>query len=328
MKNLQTTYMGLQLKNPIIASSSGLTSNIESIKKLANEGVGAIVLKSLFEEQINYESGRLEAFGVEHPDAINYIRAYSTSNSLESYLNLIKLAKKETDIPIIASVSCISDNEWIEFAKNIEEAGADALELNLFFLPVNKDKLSSEYEATYFEVINDLKKKIKIPIAVKIGFYFTNPLRMVKELYNHKANAAVLFNRFYESDIDIENMMLKSAEVFSRPSDLRLSLRWISLISAQMPEMELSASTGVHDGAAVVKLLLAGAQTVQLCSTLYKNGVEQIAKILEFVSDWMKRHGYKSIDEFRGEMNYKNIPEPDIYERSQFMKYYSSRENL
>ena len=326
MKNLQTTYMGLSLKNPLIASSSGLTSTIESIKKLANEGVGAIVLKSLFEEQINYEAGRLEAFGVEHPDAIGYIRAYSSSNSLENYLNLIKAAKKETDIPIIASVSCISDNEWVSFAKNIEDAGADALELNLFFLPVDKDKPSSEYEATYFEVIDDLKMKIKIPVAVKIGYYFTNPLRMVKELYNHKANAAVLFNRFYESDIDIEKMVMKAGEVFSRPSDLRLSLRWVSLISAQMPEMELSASTGAHDGAAVVKLLLAGAQTVQLCSTLYKNGVGQIATILDFISDWMKRHEFSSIDEFRGEMNYKNIPDPDIYERSQFMKYYSNRE--
>ena len=326
MKNLQTTYMGLQLKNPLIASSSGLTSNIESIKKLANEGVGAVVLKSLFEEQINYEAGRLEAFGAEHPDAISYIRAYSSSNSLENYLNLIKAAKKETNIPVIASVSCISDSEWVSFARNIEDAGADALELNLFFLPVDKNKPSSEYEATYFEVIDSLKAQLKIPIAVKIGFYFTNPLRMVKELYNHKANATVLFNRFYESDIDIENMMLKSAEVFSHPSDLRLSLRWISLISAQMPEMELSASTGIHDGAAVVKLLLAGAQTVQLCSTLYKNGVSQIAKILEFIADWMKRHGYNSVDDFRGEMNYKNIPDPDIYERSQFMKYYSGRE--
>ncbi len=197
---------------------------------------------------------------------------------------------------------------------------------NLFILPIDKDKTSGEYENTYLEVIDDLKKKIKIPIAVKMGYYFTNPLRMVKELYNHKANAAVLFNRFYESDIDIEKLEIKSAEVFSHPSDLRLSLRWISLISAQMPEMELSASTGAHDGAAVVKLLLAGAQTVQLCSTLYKNGVEQAAKILEFITEWMKRHEFSSIDEFRGAMNYKNIPDPDVYERSQFMKYYSARE--
>lgn len=326
MENLQTTYMGLTLKNPIIASSSSLTSNIQSIKKLANEGVGAIVLKSLFEEQINYESGRLEAFGVEHPDAVSYIRAYSSSNSLTSYLNLIKEAKKETNIPIIASISCITNNEWVDFAKNIEEAGADALEVNLFLLPTDEYKSSSEYEETYAKVIDELKRKIKIPIAVKLGFYFTNPLLMVKELYNHKANAVVLFNRFFESDIDIEEMEMKAGDVFSNPTDLRLSLRWISLISAQVPEIELSASTGVHDGAAVVKQLLAGAQTVQLCSTLYKNGIEKVSEILTFVSDWMKRHGYKSIDEFRGVMNYKNIPDPEIYERSQFMKYYSSRE--
>ena len=326
MKNLQATYMGLQLKNPLIASSSGLTSTIKSIKKLANAGIGAVVLKSLFEEQISYEAGKLEAFGAEHPDAISYIRAYSSSNSLESYLSLIKAAKKETDIPIIASVSCISDSEWVLFAKSIEDAGADAIELNIFFLPIDKNKASSEYEATYFEIIDDLKSKIKIPVAVKIGHYFTNPLRMVKELYNHKANAAVLFNRFYESDIDIEKMAMKPSGVFSQPTDLRPSLRWISLISAQMPEMELSASTGVHDGAAAVKLLLAGAQTVQLCSTLYKNGTEQIAKILDFIEDWMKRHEYSSISDFRGAMNYKNIPDPDIYERCQFMKYYSGRE--
>ncbi len=318
--------MGLTLKNPLIASSSGLTSNIESIKKLAQKGVGAVVLKSLFEEQINYETGRLEAFGMDHPDAASYLSAYTKSNSLQSYLDLVKSAKQAVDIPVIASILCITVDDWIDFAKNIEQAGADALELNLFFLPTNKDQNSASYEEVYCSLLDRVKATIKIPVAVKLGYYFTNPLGMVQQLYFHKANATVLFNRFYEPDIDIDNLTMKAGEVFSHPSDLRLSLRWVSLISSQLPKMELSASTGVHDGAAVVKMLLAGATTVQLCSTLYRNGTDRIEDILKFLQDWMKKHNFHSIDEFRGKMNYQSIPDPEIYERSQFMKYYSSRE--
>ncbi len=324
MKTLQTSYMGLSLANPLIAGSSGFTSNIDSIKILEDNNIGAVVLKSLFEEQINFEAGQLESYD-DHPDAAAYIHAYSKSNSLQKYLDLIVQAKKAVKIPVIASISCLSSGDWVNFAKQIAQAGADALEVNMFLLPIDKNRSGASYEEPYIQVLDALKAHIDIPIAMKIGHYFSNPMEMVKRMAHHKADAVVLFNHFYEPDIDIEALNMIPAEALSSSSDLRLSLRWISLVSAQLPDVQLSASTGIHDGKDVIKQLLAGAQTTQLCSTLYLNGAGQIGKILAFMQDWMIHHCFTSINEFRGKMNYRNIAQPDIYERSQFMKYYSNR---
>ena len=325
--NLTTDYLGLKLKNPLIMSSSGLTASVEKITKAAQAGVAAVVLKSLFEEQINNDAGRLEDQSNEdYPEAIDYIRAYTKSNSVSRYIELIKDVKNAVDIPVIASISCISDEEWIDFAKQVEAAGADALELNLFFLPVNADNEAKLYENIYYNLLDKIKKVVKIPVAVKIGYYFTNPIHVVNELYNHKADAVVIFNKFYEPDIDIDKLKMIPGHVFSNSSDIHVSLRWMSLISAAVPKIQLSASTGIHDGKAIVKQLLAGAQTVQACSVFYQKGVEEAATMIKFVEEWMERQNFKSIGEFRGLFNYKSIPNPEMYERSQFMKYYSSKE--
>lgn len=327
MINLETKYMGLKLKNPIIVASSGLTNSIEKIKDLENAGAGAIVLKSIFEEQINNEVSDLINRDPQnlYPEAEDYIWNYTRNNSITRHLNLLSEAKKETEIPIIASINCMSASEWTVFAKDFENAGADALELNLFFVPTARQRSSEEIEQLYLKIVSEVKKQVTIPVSVKIGYYYTNMISMADRLVAHGANALVLFNRFYEPDINIEKMQITSSEVFSSPADIRRSLRWIGLISSQLPKVEIAASTGIHDGEAVIKQLLAGAQTVQVCSGIYINGSQLIAGMLNDLTAFMKKQNFKKIEDFRGRLSYKNIPDPMLYERAQFMRYFSEK---
>ncbi len=325
MANLQTNYLGLTLKNPVIVSSSGLTSTVESIQKLEANGAAAVVLKSLFEEQILQEAGSLSLHS-DYPEAEDYLRGYVTSNSVEKYLNLISKAKDAVNIPIIASINCFSASKWIDFAAKIQEAGADALEVNVFLLPTDIKKTAESYESIYFTLAEKLKKVISIPVTFKLGNHFTNPLRIIEQLWFRDVKGVVLFNRFFAPDIDIEKLNVNSAEVFSNPADIRDSLRWVALASNAIPHIDISASTGVHSGEAVVKMLLAGASTVQVCSVLYKNGPAHLKSMIDFLNQWMDRKGYKEINEMQGTMNYGKIGDPEVYERSQFMKYYSSHD--
>lgn len=322
MLNLEVKYMGLTLGNPIIAASSGLTNSINKIKQLEKYGVGAVVLKSLFEEQILNDiisksnlSNNVETF--------EYVKNYKVQKSVDDYLQLIKDAKKEISVPIIASINCISSNDWISFAKKIQDAGADGLELNVFFVPTDIKAESIQYEKLYLSIVEKIKNSITIPIAVKLGCYFTNISGLVYKLSTLKVPAVVLFNRFYEPDIDIEKMEFKSADVFSSPSDIRQSLRWVGIISDRIPQIDIAASTGIHTGESVIKQLLAGAKAVQVCSTLYKNGIPHLLDLTEQLKQWMFKHNYTKIEDFRGMMNFKNIQNPAVYERIQFMKYFS-----
>ena len=327
MPNLETKYMGLTLKNPIIVASSGLTNSIEKIKDLEKAGAGAVVLKSIFEEQINNEVNHLINRDPQnqYPEAEDYIWNYTRNNSITHHLNLLSEAKKETEIPIIASINCMSASEWTVFAKDFENAGADALELNLFFVPTDRKKTAEEIEQLYLKVVSEVKKSVTIPVSVKIGFYYTNLVAMADRLVANGANALVLFNRFYEPDINIEKMELVASEVFSSPSDIRRSLRWIGLIAAQLPQVEIAAATGIHDGEAVIKQLLAGAQVTQVCSSVYINGSQVIAGMVADLQAFMKKWNFKKIEDFRGRLSYKNIPDPMLYERAQFMKYFSGK---
>jgi dihydroorotate dehydrogenase (fumarate) len=325
MANLQTTYLGLNIKNPIIVSSSGLTSNVESIKKLEANGAAAVVLKSLFEEQILHEAGSLSVHS-DYPEAEDYLKAYVTSNNVERYLELISKAKSAVNIPIIASINCFSASNWVDFASQIQKAGADALEINVFVLPTDSKKKPEDYEAVYFTLAEKLKGIISIPVAFKLGDHFTNPLRIIEQLWFRDVNGVVLFNRFFAPDLDIEKLKVVPAEVFSNPADLRDTLRWVAIASHLVPKIDISASTGVHNGEAVVKMLLAGASSVQVCSAIYLNGHAYLKELVQSLEQWMERKGYENISEFRGMMNYGKIGDPDVYERSQFMKYYSSHE--
>ncbi len=320
MSQLETTYLGLKLKNPVIVGSSGLTSSIDKIKKIEEKGAGAIVLKSIFEEQIKFEAGKM-ANGSDSPEAWDYVNHYVKQNTIQEYLELIKKAKEEVNIPIIASINCVSSKEWTGFAKSIEEAGADAIEVNVFVLPNDKNAPGEEYENIYFDLAEKLKKTIKIPFAFKLSSHFSNLVGFVQKL---NVPGVVLFNRFYAPDIDIDEMKITASEVFSTPADIRNSLRWVGIISSKISDLDIAASTGVHDGKAVVKQILAGASAVQVCSTLYKNGIDHLENIIKEVEEWMTKKGFNSISEFKGKMSYNKIEDPLVYERAQFMKYFSN----
>ncbi len=210
------------------------------------------------------------------------------------------------------------------FSADIEKAGADALELNIYFLPTDKDIPSEKHEALYYDIISKVREKTGIPVSVKIGMHFTNLVKLVNGLYIRGAKGVILFNRFYAPDIDVDQMKIVGAEVFSTPSDIRNSLRWVGIVSHQVDKIDIAASTGIHDGKGAVKQILAGARAVQVCSVLYREGVETLAVIKKDIEQWMDNHHFKTIDEFRGKLNYRNIPDPTEYERSQFMKYFSN----
>ena len=324
MNNLETTYLQLKLKNPLIAASSGLTGNIEKIKELANAGIGAIVLKSIFEEQINHEiSNMLATDNTDYPEAQDYIKGYLRDNSVRNHIELIRSAKKETDVPIIASINCVSATEWIKVAGDFQAAGADALELNLFYLPVNRNEDPVELTRVYMNIMHQIKREVSIPVSVKAGIYHENIIRFADILKGAGADGIVMFNRFYEPDINLEKLEITASEVLSSPTDIRRSLRWVGMVSSSVNNLDVAASTGIHDGKAVLKMLLAGAKATQLCSTIYINGIKVIPEMLLEISDFMKKWNFKKVDDFRGRLSYKNIPDPMLYERSQFMKYFS-----
>lgn len=328
MANLETTYLGLSLKNPLVAASSGLTSSVDQIKKLADAGIGAIVLKSIFEEQINNEVTSMlekDQQNMAYPEAEDYIKNYLRDNTVTKHLELVKKAKEALDIPVIASVNCVSSAEWTTFAKDFEEAGADAIELNIFYMPTDRNEKPGVVEQLYVDVLKKVKAEVSIPVSVKFGINHSNIIGMADKLKANGAKGVVMFNRFYEPDIDLEKLELTSSEVFSSPSDIRRSLRWVGIVSSTVRNLDIAASTGIHDGGAVLKQLLAGAQVTQLCSTLYVNGASVVEQILKDMEAFMLKWNFKKIDDFRGRLSYKNIPDPLMYERSQFMKYFSNR---
>jgi dihydroorotate dehydrogenase (fumarate) len=313
----------MELTSPIIAGSSNFTSNVDSIIEAEAAGAGAVVLKSLFEEQIVSLAASLST-KESYPEAEDYLQYYTRSNSIEDYLNLISDARKKVKIPVIASINCFSTKGWIDFAVDIEKAGANAIEVNIFFMPVDMHQTAARAEELYFSIIDKIKKKVSIPVSVKIGMRFSNLLNFAWQVHNHGASGLVLFNRFYEPDIDINNLSVVPAPVLSNPVEQRYVLRWVGMVSALNLEMDISASTGVHNGEDVIKYILAGAKTVQVCSALYKRGFTVITEINNTLRKWMNDKEFTRISDFRGKLNYRNLDNPALFERSQFMKHYSS----
>ena len=330
MPNLSTTYLGLSLKNPLIVSSSGLTNSIDTILQLEEKGVGAIVLKSLFEEQINNEvSNVMSQIKPQntHSEDEDYISEYIRENNLQTYLDLIRIAKSLVKIPIIASISCISDHEWMAFASDLEKAGADALEINVFIVPTNRKISSADIEFKYLDILTEVRRVVKIPVAMKIGCNFTNLVGMVDKLSANGASGVVMFNRFFEPDINLDTLEMTSSSIYSSPSDLRQSLRWTGIVSGKVQNINIAASTGIHDGEALVKMLLAGATVGQICSTLYMNGFGQIDEILGYLKSFMLKWNFNQISDFRGKLSYSKLSNPVMYERAQFMKYFAEKNN-
>jgi len=320
MANLSTVYMGIELKNPLIVASSDLTGNIEGIKKCEEAGAGAVVLKSLFEEQIETETDELidNSWLTGHTEAFEYVRGMSMANGPDIYLDLISKAKKETSIPIIASLNCISPKWWIDYAKQLETSGADALELNISLLPSNLERSSEEIERVYIDILEGVLEEINLPVAVKIGHYFTSMAKIFNDMSKKGARGLVLFNRFYQLDIDIENLKLIAGNPLSSPNEISNSLRWIALLSDRIT-CDFVATTGIYSGKDVIKQILAGAKAVEICSTLYKNGIDHIKKILEGIESWMDKNNYKNIDDFRGKLSKKEEDNPELYDRLQYI---------
>jgi len=328
--DLSTTYLGLKLKNPLIVGSSGLTSQAQKIKELEESGAGAVVLKSIFEEEIALEYDQVlkeieeEGFSRGNYDYYDYeIRA----NRLGEYTALIRECKKCLTIPVIASVNCTYSHEWVSFAKELEAAGAGALELNMFFLPSDFTRSREEQEKAYLGVVDKIRRAVSIPVALKISFYFSSLGATIKLLSQMGVAGIVLFNRFFQIDFDIEKFKVVPSRTLSGPDDYAMPLRWIAIMAKRIGGgCDLAASGGVHDGKSAVKMILAGAKAVQVVSAIYKNGAGHIKAILDEMKEWMNRHGYGSLDQFMGKMSQAESENPAVYERVQFMRYFGGGE--
>jgi len=320
---LTTTYMGLKLKNPLIVSSSKLTGSIGSIKKCVEQGAGAIVLKSVFEEQIRADA----ASTVVHsnnmyywfPEAKDHILDLSIDTKLDNYLKFVSDVKMEIDVPVIASINCNTPDDWPKFAAAIQKAGADAIELNIGIFPFNDSQSGSDIEDIYVSILKEVNKNVTIPVSIKLGYYFTNICSIATKLVESGVDALVLFNRYMRPDIDIDNLTVVDDNNMSSPEELNISMRWIALLSGNKLGCELAASTGIHDHVGMIKQLLSGAEVTQVCSTLYINGLDQIGRMLDGLKSWMAKHGFESIDDFRG----KAVDDKSTlasFERIQFIK--------
>lgn len=329
MADLTTKYLGLTLRNPLIAGSSGLTNSLENLTEIEKFGAGAVVLKSLFEEEIELElqNNLQDMIGSSnniYPEIFDMFDIDTVEDTLTKYLALIADAKKNLTIPVIASVNCVSAAEWTFFAKKIQDAGADALELNVFLMPSDFNKKGNDNEQVYFDIIKKVKSEVSIPVSLKISYYFTNLASMILRLSETDVDGLVLFNKFFAPDFDIHNFRIVPSNLYSNPTDLGISLRWIAIM-AERVKCDLAASTGVHNGKAVIKQLLAGANAVQFASILYKNGISYIQTMVDEIMDWMNEMGYETIDEFRGKMSQAKSINPAVYERAQFMKHFSQK---
>jgi dihydroorotate dehydrogenase (fumarate) len=328
MADLSTKYMGMKLRSPIIAASSGLTNSLQDFKEIEKYGAGAIVVKSLFEEEINIEMEKslaeMNRPGTLYPEIYDFFDYDTVEDSVSRYLFMIEKAKKVSQIPIIASINCVTASDWTHFAKRIEEAGADGLELNLFLLPSDFERTVEETEQIYFDVIKNVKKEVSLPIAIKTSYYFTNLGQFLKELSETGIQALVLFNRFWSPDFDIDNMKILSSHVLSTPGELSTSLRWVALMSNKV-KCDIAASTGIHNGRSVIKQILAGANAVQVASALYRYGFPRIREMLGELEQWMADKDYGTLAEFRGIMSHSKSDNPASFERIQFMKYFSGK---
>lgn len=316
--------MGLELSSPVVAASSELTNKLENLKKLEQAGAGAVVLRSLFEEEIVAEMERTETAmhrpGPTFPEMADMDDLIDPEAGVANYLELIRSAKKELSIPVIASVNCTSAQKWTYFARKIEEQGADGLELNVFLMPSNFEaENAAEQEKVYFDIIKMVLDQVSIPVAVKVSFYFTLLGKTLKALSETGVKGMVLFNRFFNPDYNLDDLSIVPTNVLSTPNDLPTSLKWIAIMKGRAG-CDLAASTGVHDGDGVIKQLLAGANAVQVASTLYRNGLETVGELNNRLSDWMKDKGYAGIEDFRGTLSQENIKNPAAYDRVQFVR--------
>ncbi len=326
---MKTSYLGLELDSPVVVSSSPYTATQHGVEECARHGAGAVVLKSIFEEQILRQAAALE-YASQHSgmgDAGEYLERYLGEEYKAQMLQLVADGCK-TGIPVIASINCpVGSDGWSDYAAAMEQAGAAAIELNVFLQPTDRHAAARELEQTYAETVRRVVQAVSIPVSVKLPMRLTNVLAVADSLLAYGARGVVLFNRFFEPDIDIERMEFVPDSPYSTPSELRNVLRTAALCSSAVPQLDLAVSTGVHDGAAAVKALLCGARSVQVCSAIHEKGYEVIGAIGRFIDAWAERHGFGTLEEFRGRMEYGRA-EDDVFQRVQYMKYFPAGTEL
>jgi len=332
MIDLTTRYLGLTLKNPVVAAASPLTKKIESAKKLDDAGVGAIVMYSLFEEQIIHESLELDHYltrgSNSSAEALSYfpeIASYAMGPG--KYLDHLTAVKKSISVPVIGSLNGVSKGGWTSYAHHMQEAGADAIELNLYYLPADIDLTALELENTYLELISEIRSKVKIPLSVKLNPFATALPNFAKRCSEAGANGLVLFNRFYQPDFDLENLEVIHSLALSNSDELRLSLRWISILYGKV-DVDLALTGGVHTATDVIKSMMAGARVVMIASELLKNGYDRVPDILATTQAWMEEHDYKSIRQMQGSMSQASVKEPAAFERANYMTVLGSYRDL
>jgi dihydroorotate dehydrogenase (fumarate) len=326
--DLSTTYLGLSLKNPIVPSASPLSHSLDGIKRLEDSGAAAIVMYSLFEEQIEHESAELEhylSYGTESfAEALTYFPESDDYNlGPEEYVELLHKAKQSLGIPVIGSLNGISTGGWVRFAAKIEEAGADAIELNVYYIPTDPKLTGSDVEERYLDVLRAVKQAVKIPVAMKLSPFFSSMAGMAHRLDAAGVDGLVLFNRFYQPDIDLELLEVTPNVILSTPQALRLPLRWIAILHGRI-RANLAATSGIHTTRDVLKMLMAGADVTMMCSELLKNGPGRIKEVLAELDQWMVEHEYTSVKQMKGSMSQKSIADPAAFERANYMKALNS----
>lgn len=321
MPDLSVRYLGLTLKNPIVVSSSSLTGTAAGVRRCAEAGAGAVVLKSLFEEQIEHDAvpPDEDTDVIMHPEANEYVEQMGKYLGPRDYLTLIDQAKQGTDIPIIASVNCVSPRWWSDYTEQIERAGADAVELNISILPREFGESAADVENRYVDIVGEARSHLDIPIAVKIGPAFTALHGFAERLHRAGADGLVLFNRFYQLDVDIDSLELAPGYQYSSPTELYQTIRWISILHGEIA-CALAGSTGVHHAAGVAKLLLVGADVAQVCSVLFEKGVDYLSTMIDELASWMESKGFESVEDFRGRLSQANSGNPEAHERLQYIK--------
>jgi dihydroorotate dehydrogenase (fumarate) len=328
MVDLSTTYLGIPLKNPVVASASPLSKHIDTVRRLEDAGVGAVVMYSLFEEQIVHDSMALnytlETTTDRFSEAASYFPDMEKYNvGPENYLELIQKIKKSVRLPVIGSLNGVSTGGWVNYAKRIQEAGADALELNIYNIPTDVNVSAGELEDTYVELVAELRKHIHIPLAVKLSPYFTALPHFAKRLVDAGANGLVLFNRFYQPDLDIETLEVVPDLALSSSQDLRLPLRWIAILYGRI-EADLALTSGVHTAQDVIKAMMAGAKVAMTASALIEKGPEYVTELLASMTEWMEKYEYDSIVQMCGSMSQKAVADPSAFERANYMKALTS----
>lgn len=321
MADLRTKYMGLELKNPFIISSSGLTDSVDKVKKAAAAGAGAVILKSLFEEDIANaaeKDGSLDAYSM-HPEAMEYINHLGMLQQPDAYLEFVEQSVKAVDIPVIASLNCYSDEWWLDYAQRIEKMGAHGIELNIALVPVSVRESAEDVETKIFSIVKKAVDALNIPVSVKIGSSFSSLPGIVNKLRQAGASAVVLFNRFYRPDIDIESLEFKMGNPLSSEDEYSTVLRWTGILS-DLVECDFSATTGIHSASSAIKLILAGANTVQFCSVLYKKGVGHLTEIIKETEEWMDKKEFEKVSDFYSLLSLEDDEDKKYYQRVQYVK--------